>query len=354
MPERDPYEVLGVSRSASQEEISRAFRKLAAKYHPDRNPGDPAAEEKFRRISEAYAVLSDPKAREAYDRGGMDGVRSDVGFRGFDSVEDIFGHFGDIFGDLFGERIRRRERPERGSDHRTRITISLVEALRGARRSISVEGEAPCEACGGTGGKDGRKVECSPCRGSGFVSRRAQQAGGFFSISLPCPTCGGSGIAPSSKCIQCGGSGVQVRRRTLEVRIPAGIEDGTVLRLRGQGGPGRQGGPSGDLLVEVRVVPHPHFRREGKDLTTAVQVDLLTAVLGGKVDVPLPDGRTATMTVVPGTQPGQTYRLRGQGGPGGDLLVRVNVRIPTDLTEDQRKVLKQLFGKGGAESDPGA
>jgi molecular chaperone DnaJ len=347
MPERDHYAELGVSRDASNEVIGRAFRRLAAKYHPDRNPGDRQAEERFKHIAEAYNVLSDPKSRAAYDRGGSQQVEVDTGFHGFDSTEDVFSRFGDIFGDLFGERMRRQRAPARGEDYEIEIALSGEEAARGTPKTISVELPTACETCGGTGARPGRSPECSVCHGSGLVSRRAREAGGFFSVSTPCPRCGGSGIDPEAACPTCGGRGAVPRPRVMEVTIPPGTGDDTVLRLRGQGGPGPRGAPPGDLRVRLRVLsPAP---LEDLDLRREVEIDLPTATLGGTVDVPLPAG-TVEMTVPPGTQPGQQFRLSGQGrsdasGRRGDAIVTTRVRIPTQVTAEERRVLEGWRGR---------
>ncbi|HVE41211.1 MAG TPA: J domain-containing protein [Planctomycetota bacterium] len=347
MAERDHYADLGVSRDATSDEIGRAFRRLAAKYHPDRNPGDKQAEEQFKRIAEAYNVLSDPKSRAAYDRGGSQQVEVDTGFHGFDSTEDVFSRFGDIFGDLFGERMRRHAAPERGQDFEVEVPLSTEEAARGGQKTISIELPAACETCEGTGARPGRSPECSSCHGTGYVSRRAREAGGFFSVSTPCPRCAGSGIDPEAACTTCGGRGVLPRLRELEVTIPPGTADGTLLRLRGVGGPGRRGAPPGDLRVRVHV---PRAApREDLDVRRDVEIDLPTAALGGMVDVALPTG-TVEMKVPAGTQPGQQFRLSGQGradasGRHGDAIVTARVRIPTSVSAEERRLLEELRAK---------
>lgn len=344
MPPRDPYAELGVSRDASPEDIGRAFRRLAAKYHPDRNPGDKQAEEKFKRIAEAYNVLSDAKSRAAYDRGGSPQVEADTGFHGFDSTEDIFTRFGDIFGDLFGERIRRRSPPRQGEDYEVEIELPAEEAARGSKRTISVNLPSPCRTCGGTGARPGTSPECPTCRGTGYVSRRARESGGFFSVSSPCPRCGGDGIDPEAACPACGGRGSEIRPRVMEVTIPPGTGNGTVLRLRGQGGPGPRGAAPGDLRIRVRVSqPAP---AQDLDVRHDVSLDLPTATLGGTVDVPLPAG-TVEMKIPPGTQPGQQFRLARQGradasGRRGDAIVTARVRIPTQVSDEERRMLEEL------------
>jgi molecular chaperone DnaJ len=328
MTDRDYYAELGVPRNATPDEINQAFRKLALKYHPDRNPGNKEAEETFKRISEAYQVLSDPKARAAYDRGGTRQVEVDTGFRGFESVDEVFGRFGDLFGELFGEdwpggpfgraRGARRKgfffgeagpaewparRSGRGEDYEGELELSFEEAALGCTKTLTLEGSAACQTCGG----------------GGLVERSGRQGRGFVSVRSTCPGCGGTGVGAD-------------RPRTVEVRVPSGVTEGTVLRLRGLGGVGGRGGPSGDLHLRIRVRPSELFRREGRDLHCRVRIDPDTAARGGKVDVPLLRG-TAEMRVPPGTRSGQQFRLAGQGvaaedGRRGDLYVTVEVAAP--------------------------
>ena len=350
MAEHDYYADLGVAREATSEEIGRAFRKLAAKYHPDRNPGDKAAEEKFKEIAGAYNVLNDPKARATYDRGGQAEVEAETGFRGFDTTEDIFSHFGDIFGDLFGDRVRRESVQERGEDLETEITLTFVEAARGGKKTFTMAAPTACEACRGTGSSDGRPHPCPTCRGHGYVSQRASQSGGFFSVTKACTPCRGSGIDPSSMCPRCGGRRFETRPRTFEVSIPPAVSDGTILKLRQMGAPGMRGGPPGDLRIHIRVRSDGPFQREGLNLKCEMAVDVTTAVLGGKVAVPLLEGK-AEMTVPPGTQPDQQFRLGGQGlldggGLRGDLIVTIRVRIPRQVSDEERRLFEQLRSAG--------
>ncbi len=345
MADRDYYEDLGVAKDAAPDDIRRAFRKLAAQYHPDRHPGDKAAEAKFKKIAEAYNVLDDPKARAAYDHGGQAQVEADTGFHGFNTTEDIFSRYGDIFGDLFGDRVRREAAPEPGQDYEVELTLPFEEAARGGKKSFSTNAPGSCEACKGSGSSDGKPHPCPTCHGSGHVSRRARQAGGFFSMSSACPGCGGSGMDPAAACPRCKGSRIETRTRTIEVTIPQAVSEGTVLRLRQMGAPGRRGGPSGDLRIHLRIQPGGPFTREGLLLKRELPVDLLTAVLGGKVEVPLLEG-TAEMTIPPGTQPGQPFRLAGQGlfdgKSRGDLIVTVQVSIPRKLSDEERRLYEQL------------
>jgi molecular chaperone DnaJ len=350
MAERDYYADLGVARDATPDEIGRAFRRGAAKVHPDRNPGDKAAEEKFKKIAEAYNVLHDPKARASYDRGGQAEVQADTGFRGFDTTEEIFSHFGDVFGGLFGDRVRRESQRERGGDYDVELTLTFEEAARGGKKTFTIDAPTACEQCHGSGSSDGRPHPCSVCEGKGYVSQRARQSGGFFSVTNPCSRCRASGVDPASVCPRCSGRRIETRPRTLEVSIPQAVNDGTVLRLKQMGAPGTGGGTPGDLRVHLRIRSEGPFQREGLNLTREVTVDLLTAVLGGKVDVPLLEG-TAEMTIPPGTQPGQQFRLGGQGltesgGQRGDLTVRIQVRIPRELSDSERLLFEQLRSAG--------
>jgi molecular chaperone DnaJ len=345
MAEPDYYAELGVARDAAPDDIRRAFRKLAAQYHPDRHPGDKAAEAKFKKIAEAYRVLDDPKARAAYDHGGQSEVETDTGFRGFNTTEDIFSRYGDIFGDLFGDRVRREAAAEQGEDYEVELPIPFEEAARGGKKTFTTNAPGACEPCRGTGSSDGRPHPCPACRGTGHVSQRARKSGGFFSVTTACPACQGSGVDPAAACPRCGGSRVETRPRSIEVSIPQAVTDGTVLRLRKMGAPGRQGGPPGDLLIHIRIQPGGPFVREGLNLKREVTVDLLTAVLGGKAEVPLVEG-TAEMTIPPGTQPGQSFRLAGQGlfdgVRRGDLIVAVQVKIPRQLSDEERQLFEKL------------
>lgn len=345
MAEPDYYAELGVARDAAAEDIRRAFRKLAAQYHPDRHPGDKAAEAKFKKIAEAYRVLDDPKSRAAYDQGGSSQVEADTGFRGFDTTEDIFSRYGDIFGDLFGNQVRRAASQEPGEDYEVELSIPFEEAAKGGKKTFSTNSPGVCDGCHGTGTSDGRPHPCLTCQGTGHVSQRARQAGGFFSVSTACPGCRGSGVDPASACPRCRGTRIETRTRAIEVTIPAAVAEGTVLRLRQMGAPGRQGGPPGDLRIHIRIQPGGPFTREGLHLKREVAVDLPTAVLGGKVEVPLLEGK-AEMTIPPGTQPGQHFRLAGQGLSDGvhqgDLIVTIRVEIPRQLTDEQRRLFEQL------------
>lgn len=350
-PKRDYYEVLGVSRDASQEEIKRAYRKLALKYHPDRNEGDPEAEKKFKEAAEAYDVLGDPAKRKRYDQFGHAGVGA-PGFEGthFTNIEDIFSRFGDIFGDAFGDffgmgrRTARHRGPRAGRDLRIALDLSLEEIDQGVERVVTLKRFETCDACRGTGGEDGaQQVSCNTCGGSGQV-RRTQA---FFTVASPCPTCGGSGRVVERACRSCGGRGKVQRKSDVRIRVPAGVEDGMTLRVAGEGDAGDPGAPRGDLLCVVREKEHKLFQRSGPDVLCELPFSFTQLALGDRVEIPTLRGRVE-MTIPPGTQSGKIFRLRGQGlpqldsGRRGDQLVRVYVEVPTKLTERQKELLKEF------------
>jgi len=351
MAKRDYYEVLGVAKNASEDDLKKAYRKLAMKYHPDRNPNSKDAEEKFKEAKEAYEVLSEPSKREAYDRfghagvdpsaGGFGGAGGPGGFGGFSDV------FGDIFGDIFGAAAGARggrSNVYRGADLRYSMEVTLEQAAAGYTTEIRVPSWESCETCHGSGAKPGTKPKaCNTCGGQGSV--RIQQ--GFFSIQQTCPTCHGSGKVIPDPCATCDGVGRVKKTKTLEVRIPAGIDDGMRIRSAGNGEPGINGGPAGDLYVEIHVREHPVFQREGDDLHCEIPISMVTAALGGKVEVPTLAGR-AEIDLPEGTQTGKTFRLRGKGIKGvrssypGDLYAHVQVETPVRLTEKQKKLLRDL------------
>jgi molecular chaperone DnaJ len=358
LPKRDYYEVLGVDRSADAEALKRAYRKLALRYHPDRNPDDPAAEEKFKEASEAYAVLADPDKRRAYDRFGHEGVGA-AGGPGFTDFGDL-GAFGDVlndlFGDLFGARGggRRRGRGRRGADLRYQLEIELREVLAGKETRIEIPKMRPCGSCGGSGARAGTRAEtCARCRGTGQLM--FQQ--GFFRISRPCDGCGGAGEVVRERCPSCRGSGRVESQQTLSVKIPAGIEHGTRLRLPAEGEAGLEGGPPGDLYVDVAVKPHPFFTRDGSDLHCTVPVPFVQAALGAEIEVPTLEGREA-LRIPEGTQSGKTLRLPGKGLPTlggrgrGDVLAQIFVEVPSKLTDRQRELLEQFAQESGTEVSP--
>ena len=346
---RDYYEVLGVARDAGDPEIKGAYRKLALKFHPDRNPDDPSAEEKFKEASEAYSVLSDPQKRAAYDRyghAGLQGVGAQGGFNpdAFADFSDILGDFFG-FGDLFGGGGgRRRNRPQRGEDVRYDLEIAFEEAVFGLAAEIQVPRMEPCDHCGGTGSEPGSgPTRCPTCQGAGEV--RYQQS--FLAIRRTCGTCGGSGQIIRNPCSQCRGQGYRQAQRKLKVNIPAGVDDGTRLRLSHEGQPGGNGGPPGDLYVFLKVKPHPFFERHENDLHCTIPVNIAQAALGAEIEVPTLE-QPHKLKIPEGTQSGAHFRLRGKGVPNlngggrGDLLVHLDVKIPTRLTREQRKLMEQL------------
>ncbi len=342
---RDYYEVLGVSREASAEEIKRAFRRLAMKYHPDRNKS-PDAEAKFKEINEAYEVLSHPEKRAAYDRFGHAGVEAIERGRPFDGARS--GGWGDVFEAFFGATTRRRQ-PRRGADRRASVELDLGEAAFGCEKEVEVVRLEDCSRCGGTGAEPGtRPVLCPSCQGMGEVRRVHRSFFGQFINVATCPQCRGEGMVMPHPCRQCQGTGHQRRARRLWVKIPAGVDDSTQLRLTGEGDAGQDGGPPGNLYVVVQVRPHPLFRREGYDLVYELELNIAQAALGCRVRIPTLDGGEEALQVPPGTQPGQEFVLRGRGVPHlhdggrGDLRVRVKVAVPRQLTPEQRRLLEAL------------
>lgn len=343
MAKRDYYEILGLSKSASDDEIKKSYRKLAMKYHPDRNPDNQEAEEKFKEASEAYEVLSDGEKRSAYDRMGHSAFEGGgFGGGGF-NAQDIFSQFGDIFGDMFGGR-GGQQRQRRGADLRYVMELSLEEAVKGIKKTITFTAPASCEACNGKGAKDAKDITtCGTCHGSGQV--RMQQ--GFFSVQQSCPTCQGRGKTIKNPCNVCHGSGVSERKRTLEVSIPAGVDNGDRVRLTGEGESIGGNGQAGDLYVEVVVREHSVFQRDGADLYMDVPVSFTDAALGKEVEIPTLDGRVS-LKIPEGTQTGKLFRLRGKGvkpvrtSMVGDLLCRVVVETPVNLNSRQKELLREL------------
>jgi molecular chaperone DnaJ len=348
---RDYYEILGVERQATDQEIKSAYRKLALKFHPDRNPGDHKAEDAFKEAAEAYAVLADRDKRGLYDRFGHAGVAgAGAGAGGFDPTifadfSDIFSGLGDVFGlgDIFGQR-RRRGGPQRGSDLRYDLEISFEESATGAETSIQIPREETCETCKGSGAAEGTSPEtCSQCRGSGQL--RFQQ--GFLTVARPCPNCRGTGRTIAKPCQACRGAGRIGRERKLTVKIPAGIATGQRLRLYGEGEHGSAGGPPGDLYVVVHVQEHSFFHREEDDLYCEMPISFPTLALGGSIKVPTLNGREE-LHVPAGTQPGSRFKLRGKGMPHvngrghGDLHVIARVAVPKKLTKEQKHLLEEL------------
>ena len=340
MPKRDYYEVLSVERTATIEIIKKSYKKSAAKFHPDRNPGDDAAAERFKECAEAYEVLSDPDKRSRYDRFGHDGVK------GAAQSVDPSDLFGEIFGSFFGGGgSRGGRRVKRGRNLQTRVSVTLAEAAVGVERTIQIDRATECDECDGTGAEPGTEpVRCDYCGGSGQVV----QAQGFFRVQSTCPACRGDGKLVKNACQACRGSGKQPEEVELDVKIPAGIDDGMQLCLRGEGEASGEGGPRGDLYVEVEVEPHPLFERQDTHLIFQMPVSYTQAALGAQIEVPRLDGETMIIDVPPGTQPGETIRRRGEGlpdprgGSRGHLHIEVKVEVPTTLDEEHEKLLRKL------------
>ena len=349
MAKRDYYEILDVARNASDDEIKKAYRKLAMKYHPDRNQDNPSAEEKFKEVKEAYEMLSDSQKRAAYDQYGHAGVDPNMGGGGFGGGQPFGDAFGDIFGDIFGNMGGRQQRggPQvyRGSDLRYTMEIDLEDAAKGKVTQIRVPNWDECDACHGSGAETGTKAEtCPTCQGQGQV-RMSQ---GFFSVQQTCPKCHGTGKHIPNPCKKCHGQGKVKTQKTLEVNIPAGIEDGMRIRNSGKGEPGINGGPAGDLYVEIHIKRHNVFERDGTDLHCTIPLSFTKAALGGEIEVPTLHGK-ATMNIPEGTQTGQRFRLRGKGMPHvrsastvGDLYVHVELEVPVKLNAEQKQLIEQL------------
>jgi molecular chaperone DnaJ len=355
MAKQDYYEILGVGRDASTDQIKKAFRTLAMKYHPDRNPGDQNAEKRFKEINEAYDVLKDEQKRAAYDRfghaafeNGSAGPRA--GAAGFDFSA---AGFADIFDEMFGEFMggrRGNAARGRGADLRYNLEITLEEAFAGKQATIRVPTSVTCDACNGTGGEKGaHPITCPTCMGMGRV--RASQ--GFFTIERTCQTCNGAGKVIESPCKLCGGAGRVHKEKTLAVTIPAGVEDGTRIRLAGEGEAGLRGAPPGDLYIFLSIAPHRFFQRDGANIYCRVPIPMVTAALGGHIEVPTIDGSRARVAIPPGAQTGQQFRLRGKGmsilrsAARGDMYVQITVETPVNLTKKQQELLREFERAGG-------
>ena len=353
---RDYYEVLGVSKGASEDEIKRAYKKLARKYHPDMNPGDKEAEEKFKEVNEANEVLSDPEKKARYDQFGFAGVDPSYGAGaggaggyggGFD-----FGDLGDIFGSFFGGGFgggqTRRNRPQRGESIRASVAVTFTEAAFGCEKEVSIERSEQCASCKGSGCAPGTTPEiCPDCHGSGMVQVQQRTPMGVFASSRPCQRCRGTGKIIHQPCADCGGSGAVRKRKTIKVTIPAGIDHGQTISLRGQGNAGKNGGPAGDLLITVMVRPHELFRREGNDVFCEAPITFRQAVLGATLEIPTIDG-PVKYDIPEGTQTGTVFRLRGKGIPAlngrgrGDQYVTVTIETPRNLNREQKEALKRF------------
>lgn len=348
MGKRDYYEVLGVNRGAEEEEIKKAYRKLAMKYHPDRNPGDTQAEEQFKEAAEAYEVLRNPEKRQVYDQFGHEGLAG-TGFRGFSGFDDIFSNFGDIFEDFFGfgnTRTRRKSRAKQGLNLRYDLELTLEEAYTGKEEEIRFRRLETCSQCTGTGLSPGTQPQvCRTCQGRGQILRTQ----GFFQISTTCPSCQGQGRIVTDPCYECRGSGKVKVERKITVRIPAGVDTGSQLRLQGEGEPGDNGGPRGDLFVIVHVKDHHFFKREGENLYCEAPISFVQAALGDKIHIPLLENADGHGLDIPGgTQPEEVLTLPGLGMPflqssrKGDLYVKIIVKIPKKLTQQQRELLEEF------------
>lgn len=368
--EKDYYKILGVEKTASADEIKRAYKKVAIKYHPDRNPGDKSAEEKFKQAAEAYDVLRDPQKRARYDQFGAAGVDGMGGFGGGFSGEgmdlnDIFERFGDIFSGMgfggFGGGQRRASRPQfRGGDLRMKVRLSLAEIATGVTKKFKVKKHVACSACHGSGSEPGHNPEtCPTCHGQGFVVRTQRGLLGIVQTQQPCPTCGGVGQVITHKCAHCHGQGVVDGEEIVEVKIPAGVAEGMVVNVPGKGHAAPQGGQPGDIQVLIEEEPHPDFIRDENDLIYNLLLTVPQATLGDTVEIPTIDGR-ARVKIAPGTQPGTALRLRGKGLPAvqgygygtGDIVVNISVYIPEELTSEERHLFEKLAASRSMKPSP--
>lgn len=361
MSKRDYYEVLGVERSSSASELKKSYRKLALKYHPDRNPDDAEAEARFKEIAEAYSVLSDDEKKQIYDHYGHAGLQGGGAGGGFTNVEDIFSHFGDIFGDLFGGMgggmggRRRRDMPVRGSDLRVGVRLTLEEAAFGVQKEVEVSYPAPCGECQGTGAEGGELKVCASCNGQGQVAYNR----GAFMLSSACPTCRGRGQIPKAECGSCDGTGEEQVDRRVKVSIPGGIDEGQSLRLANQGQPGLRGGPPGHLFVVVDIAAHEHFRREGFELVYNLRLSYPQAALGASLLIPTlgEDSEEVKLEVPAGMQPGDHLVVRGEGVPRldgrgrGELIALIQVDVPQKLSPKARELLAELQETFESESE---
>ncbi len=354
MAKRDYYEVLGVSKDASDEEIKKAYKKMAIKYHPDRNPGDKDAEAKFKEAAEAYNVLRDPQKRARYDQFGPEGMSGAGGYGAGMDLDDIFSMFGDIFGGRsfggFGGGGKTRKSRYRGGDLRLKVRMTLQEIATGVTKKFKVKKKVVCPHCHGSGAENGGATEtCPTCHGNGFVVRTQQSIFGMMQTQTVCPTCGGEGTVIKNKCRECGGEGIVNGEEVIDVKIPAGVGDGMVVTVTGKGHAARRNGVPGDIQVYIEEEPHKELLREDNNLIYNLLLDVPTAALGGNAEIPTIDGKVK-IPIEPGTQPGKVVRLRGKGLPAvqgygygmGDLIVNISVYIPEALSKDEKKALEEM------------
>ncbi len=370
MAKRDYYEVLGVSKDADESAIKKAYRKLAIKFHPDKNPGDKEAEEKFKEAAEAYEILSDKDKRSRYDRFGHAGVDGQSGgFRGGMTMEDIFSQFGDIFGDIGGSPFesffggssggRGRPRGQKGTNLRIKVSLTLEEIASGVTKKIKVKKLRTCETCNGSGAKDSKSVTtCSTCRGSGYVRQVKSTFLGQMQTTIPCPSCNGTGQTITANCAKCKGDGRIYGDETLEIEIPGGVEEGMQLSLRGKGNSGLRGGPPGDLLINIEEKPHESLKRDGMNVIFDLYLNFADAALGTSVEVPTIGGKVR-IKIPAGTQSGKIFRLQGKGLPSvqsygkGDQLIHVNVWTPKKLNSEEKELLEKLKDMPNFKPQPG-
>ena len=355
MEKRDYYEVLGIDKSASANDIKKAYRKLAIQYHPDKNPGDKEAEEKFKEAAEAYSVLSDPDKKARYDQFGHAGLGGAAGGGGFNGagmdMNDIFSMFGDIFGGGgfggFGGRGASHPMKNRGTDLRVKVKMNLQEIASGITKKFKLKKYVPCPHCNGSGAEGNAMETCPDCKGSGRVIRTQQSFFGMMRTEVPCPRCSGEGKIIKNKCSHCNGDGIVMGEEVVEVNIPAGVHDGMQLSMRGKGNAGKRNGIAGDLLILVEEEQHPTLVRDGSDLIYSLLLDIPTAVLGGQAEIPTIEGK-AKITIEPGTQPNKVMRLRGKGLPAlngynrGDIIVNISIYIPETLSKDEKKAFENF------------
>ncbi len=368
MAKRDYYEILGVPRDADQGAIKKAYRKLALQYHPDRNPGDKEAEDKFKEAAEAYEVLSDEDKKARYDRYGHAGVgQGGGGFSGGMTMDDIFQQFGDIFGEsgspfesfFGGARARTRAHGQRGGNVRIKVALTLEEIATGVTKRIKVKKQVTCDSCGGSGAKDSRSVQsCPTCRGAGYVRQVKNTFLGQMQTTVTCPTCNGSGQQVIANCAKCKGQGSVAGEEVIDIEIPAGVEENMQLSMRGKGHAGTQGGPPGDLLINIEERPHEFLQRDGMNLIHELYLNFADAALGISTEVPTIDGRVK-IKVPPGTQSGKIFRLQGKGLPSvqaygvGDQLIHINVWTPKKLNDEERELLEKLREMPNFQPQPG-